>query len=58
MPLQELALPALVKRNPKSPHLQILICEICMTEAEFDPLEPGQFEHALHQIQHHRCKNQ
>lgn len=58
MPVQELTLPALVKCHPKSPHLQVLICDICKTEAEFDPLEAGEFEHALHQIQHHRCKNQ
>jgi hypothetical protein len=58
MPAQEFALPPLVRHMPKLPHLQVLICEICKTEAEFNPLELGDLERARNQIVHHRCKNQ
>jgi len=58
MQFQELVLPSLVRHDPKSLRLQAIICEICGTEAEFDPLEPGDFEHALNTLQHHKCKNQ
>ena len=58
MPVQELTLPALVKHKPKSLHLHALICEVCGTQVEFDPLKPDDFEQARNEIQHHRCKNQ
>ena len=58
MLVQELALPALVKMKEQSPCLHLLVCEVCGTKAEFDPTEPGDFEHARNQIQHHRCKGQ
>ena len=58
MAVQELTLPALVRRNEIFPDLHVLVCEICGTKTEFNPEEPGDFEQARHQIQRHRCKGQ
>ncbi len=58
MPVQELSLPALVRHKELSPHLHILVCEVCGIKAEFNPHEPGEFEDARHQLERHRCKGQ
>ena len=58
MPVQEVSLPALVRHKEQSPHLHILVCEVCGTKAEFNPQEPGDFEDARHRLERHRCKGQ
>ena len=57
MSVQELMLP-LVRYKEQSPNLHTLVCEVCGTKAEFNPEEPGDVEHARHEIERHRCKNQ
>ena len=58
MPPQELLLPALVRHKEVFPDLHVLVCEICGTKSEFNPEEPGDFDHARHEIERHRCKGQ
>ncbi len=58
MPVQELPLPALVRHQERTPHLHLLVCEICGTKAEFNPEEAGEFEDARHELERHRCKGQ
>lgn len=58
MPVQELALPPLVRHKEHSSSLHALICEVCGTKREFNPREPEEIERALREMERHRCKGQ
>jgi Fe2+ or Zn2+ uptake regulation protein len=57
MPVQESTLPALV-RHEQSPHLHILVCEVCGTKADFHPEDSEEFAQARRVLERHRCKGQ